>query len=45
MVGSWGLIGFVIGIIGTLFLSVGNMVIRKCKKKESLMNSPIKRFL
>lgn len=44
-VGPWGIGGFLIGILGSLFLSIGNMVIKKCITKEQYMNSPIKRFL
>ena len=43
-IGAWGFTGFGIGIVGTLFLSVGNMLIKKCITKEKYISSPIKRF-
>jgi len=45
VLGKWGIMGFCLGIVGTLIIAVGNMVIRKCIKKETYENSPLKRFL
>lgn len=35
-VGTWGLIGFVIGVFGILLLSIGNMIMKKFIKKRGL---------
>jgi len=38
-------VGFVLGMVATVVISLGNMVVKKCIKKEDYQNSPIRRFL
>lgn len=44
IVGKYGIIGFVIGILGTIIISIGNMVLKKFIKKEEYAQTPLKRF-
>ena len=44
IVGKYGIIGFVIGILGTIIISLGNMVLKKFIKKEVYAQTPLKRF-
>lgn len=44
-IGTYGLVGFFMGIVGTIIIALGNMFIKKFIKKEDYMNSPLKRFL
>ena len=41
----WGILGFVVGIIGTILMAIGNQVVRKVIGEEAYKNSPIRRFL
>lgn len=43
-VGKFGIIGFTIGIIGTIICSIGNMVVKKFIKKEVYAQTPCKRI-
>jgi hypothetical protein len=44
-VGRNGVIGFVLGLVATVIVSLGNMFIKKCIKKERYDKSPLRRFL
>ena len=44
-IGVFGIIAVVIGLIGTISLSVGNKLVRKVMTEDQILRSPLQRFL
>jgi hypothetical protein len=43
--GTFGIAGFLVGLVATFCLTLGNMIIKKCLTKEQYEGSPLRRFL
>lgn len=43
--GPWGIAGFMVGILGTIAIALGNAMVRKCMKQDQIDKSPLRRFL